>query len=229
MVQYLKKLSMIKKCLYRSRIRSRYSDLRLRGARAERNISCSPTIKLSHKVYLLLSKKDWEASWRGSFQLSRSYHPAFPGSGSFFRIRIHTESGFETPVSGINSVCESIYLRLFNKHHSFDPWYPLSMKVPVSCSALYSYSVLRIRDVYPRSGFFHPRSRAKGTGSRIRIRNKEFAFVKPKKLLLSSRKYAQGCLSQIRILFNPGSRSRGSATLFIILYSVFVYYCLWGL
>jgi hypothetical protein len=59
-------------------------------------------------------------------------------------------------------------------------------------------SVLRIRDVYPRSdffsipdpNFFHPVSR---------ILIKEFKYLTPKKLFLSSRKYDPGCSFQIRI------------------------------
>jgi hypothetical protein len=42
----------------------------------------------------------------------------------------------------------------------------------------------------------------KSTGSRIRIHNKEFMYLKPKMMLLSSRKYEPGCLSRI-----PGSGS----------------------
>ncbi len=44
----------------------------------------------------------------------------------------------------------------------------------------YNYTVLRARDVYPkfRIGIFPSRIQGqKGTGSRIRIRNKEFLFL----------------------------------------------------
>jgi hypothetical protein len=79
-------------------------------------------------------------------------------------------------------------------------------------------SVLRIRDVYPRSDFFpsripdpnclHPRSR---------VRIKEFKYFNPqknKKWFLSSRKYDPGCLSRIPdpdadFLPIPDPRSRG--------------------
>ena len=49
-------------------------------------------------------------------------------------------------------------------------------------------AVLRIRDVYLGSNFFHP-------GSQIHI--KEFRYFNPKKWFLRSRKYNPGCSSQI--------------------------------
>jgi hypothetical protein len=54
----------------------------------------------------------------------------------------------------------------------------------------------------PGSKFFHPGSRIQGqkdSGSRIRIRIKEFMYFLPKNLFLSSQKYDQGCSSRIRI------------------------------
>jgi hypothetical protein len=63
------------------------------------------------------------------------------------------------------------------------------------------FAVLRIRDVYPGSEFFHPRSR-----NRI----KEFKYFIPKKLVLSSRKFYPGCSSwsESWFLTHPGSRGQ---------------------
>jgi hypothetical protein len=50
-------------------------------------------------------------------------------------------------------------------------------------------------DVYPGFEFFHPGSRIqcqKDSGSRIRFDIKEFNYLKPKNLFLSSRKYDPG-------------------------------------
>jgi hypothetical protein len=52
----------------------------------------------------------------------------------------------------------------------------------------------------PGSEFFHPGSRIQGqkySGSRIRIRIKEFKYFKTKILFLSSRKYYPGCSTWI--------------------------------
>jgi hypothetical protein len=80
--------------------------------------------------------------------------------------------------------------------------------------------MLRIRDVYPGSHFFHPGSRIRLFPSRIpdpncfhpgsRIRIKEFKYFNPKKWFLSSRKYDPGCSSRIRILTFYPSRIPGS-------------------
>ncbi len=78
------------------------------------------------------------------------------------------------------------------------------------------WSVFRIRDIYPGSEFFP-------SGFRIRI--KEFAYFKPTKLFLSSRKHDPGCSSRILIFLpipDPGSRGQkgtGSATLDIVLFT----------
>jgi hypothetical protein len=59
-------------------------------------------------------------------------------------------------------------------------------------------SVLRIRDIYPRSDFFSiPNPNFFHPVSRIFI--KEFKNLTPKKLFLRSRKYDPGCSFQIRI------------------------------
>ncbi len=67
--------------------------------------------------------------------------------------------------------------------------------------------MLRVRDVYPGSEFFHPGSRVKkilDPGSRIRIHVKLFKYFLSKQLFLSSRQYDPGCHpgygSRIRIL-----------------------------
>jgi hypothetical protein len=58
------------------------------------------------------------------------------------------------------------------------------------------HAVLRIRDVYPGSEYFP--SRIQGLkDSRIRIRIKEFKYIKQKE---RSRNYDPGCSSRIRIL-----------------------------
>jgi hypothetical protein len=82
-------------------------------------------------------------------------------------------------------------------------------------------AVLRIRDVYPGSEFFPSRIQGqhKNSGSRIRIRIKEFKF-------LSSRKYDSGFSSRIRMFYpsripdpgikkalNSGSRTRKTVSL----------------
>ncbi len=51
-------------------------------------------------------------------------------------------------------------------------------------------AVLRIRNVYPRSEFFHPGSRPEFLPSRIRM--KEFKYFNPKKWFPSCRKYDPG-------------------------------------
>ncbi len=70
--------------------------------------------------------------------------------------------------------------------------------------------MLRIRDVYPGSKFFHAGSASK---------NLSITRVKPKKLFLSSRKYDPSCSSPIRIFYTsriygvkkaPGSRIRNT-------------------
>jgi hypothetical protein len=68
------------------------------------------------------------------------------------------------------------------------------------------HSVLRIRDVYPRSRirlFSIPDPNCLHPGYRIRI--KEFKYFNPKKWFLSSRKNDPGCSSRI-----PGHKSNGS-------------------
>jgi hypothetical protein len=50
--------------------------------------------------------------------------------------------------------------------------------------------LLRIRDAHAVSRILG----LKGTGSRIRIRNKKLEYFQAKKLLLGSRKYDPGCL-----------------------------------
>ncbi len=59
--------------------------------------------------------------------------------------------------------------------------------------------MLRIRDVYPGSDFFHP-------GSRIRI--EEYKYFNPKNCFLSSRNYDPGCSSRILIFYPLGSRGQ---------------------
>jgi hypothetical protein len=71
--------------------------------------------------------------------------------------------------------------------------------------------LLRILDDYP--GIFSiPEEGQKDSGSRIRIRIKEFKYFKPKTLFLGSRKCDPGCSSRIQISdldFLPsGSRSQ---------------------
>ncbi len=66
------------------------------------------------------------------------------------------------------------------------------------------HTVLRIRDVYPGSEFFHPKT----TKSRVKknpdpgsgTASKNLSIL-TQKLFLSSRKYNRGCSSRIRILF----------------------------
>ncbi len=56
----------------------------------------------------------------------------------------------------------------------------------------------------PGPEFFHPGSQILGqnnSGSRIRIRIKEFKYIEPKNMFLTSRKYDPGCRIQILIFF----------------------------
>ncbi len=66
-------------------------------------------------------------------------------------------------------------------------------------------AVLRIRDVYPGSDFFHPWFRIRFFPSRIHV--KDFRYFNPKNFL-SSRKNDAGCSSRI-LIFYP-SRIQGS-------------------
>jgi hypothetical protein len=80
----------------------------------------------------------------------------------------------------------------------------IACKVPVP--------VLRIRDVYPGSKFFHPGSRVKKDSiSRIRVHIKELKYFQNKKMFLSSQKYDPRCSFRIRILIfitHLGSRGQ---------------------
>ena len=81
--------------------------------------------------------------------------------------------------------------------------------------------MLWIRDIYSRSRIriFLSRIQAlKDSGSRIRIRFKEFKYFLTQNMFLSSRKYDPWCSSRIRIFSHPGSwikiaQDPGSATL----------------
>jgi hypothetical protein len=67
------------------------------------------------------------------------------------------------------------------------------------------------RIIYSGSLFFpSPDPGSKRSGSRIRIRIKDFKYLQPKKLFLSSRKYNPGCSSRIRILIFYPFRIQGS-------------------
>jgi hypothetical protein len=62
--------------------------------------------------------------------------------------------------------------------------------------------VLRIRDVYPGSEFFHSGSRVikiPEPGSGYASKNIPISIYNPEKLFRSSRKYDPGCSSRIRI------------------------------
>jgi hypothetical protein len=97
---------------------------------------------------------------------------------------------------------------------------PASQKITFTFHKYRKYQCCGSGMFIPDRSFSIPKSKR----HRIRIRNKEFKYFKPKKLIRSSRKYDLGCLFRISVprsgFFHPGSSGlkapdpgSGSATL----------------